>query len=204
LIAIVDYGMGNLRSVQKGFQKIGLSVITTSSAEVIREAKGIVLPGVGAFRDCISNLNKLNLIEVIIKAIIEGKPYLGICLGLQILFSESEEFGSCKGLDILKGKVVKFQKINLKIPHMGWNIVNIKKESPLFDSVPDKSYFYFVHSYYVIPEDKDIISATTEYGIEFTSAIWKNNIMATQFHPEKSQKLGLKILKNFVNFVYET
>ena len=204
MIAIVDYGMGNLRSVQKGFQKIGLSVITTSSAEVIREAKGIVLPGVGAFRDCISNLNKLNLIEVIIKAIIEGKPYLGICLGLQILFSESEEFGSCKGLDILKGKVVKFQKINLKIPHMGWNIVNIKKESPLFDSVPDKSYFYFVHSYYVIPEDKDIISATTEYGIEFTSAIWKNNIMATQFHPEKSQKLGLKILKNFVNFVYET
>ncbi|MBI5892466.1 MAG: imidazole glycerol phosphate synthase subunit HisH, partial [Deltaproteobacteria bacterium] len=138
-------------------------------------------------------------IEPILNAINQGKPFLGICLGLQLLFSESEEFGIHKGLDIIKGKVVKFSldTPQLKIPHMGWNDITIVKPSPIFKNIPNGSYFYFVHSYYVVPEDKDIIASTTDYGIEFVSSIWKDNIFACQFHPEKSQKLGSMILKNF-------
>lgn len=203
MIAIIDYGMGNLRSVEKGFHKIGVDARVTGNPSIIEDASGIVLPGVGAFRDCIRNLEKASLIESIIRAIEKGKPYLGICLGLQILFTESEEFGLTEGLNLLKGKVVRFrfEKEDLKIPHMGWNNIKIKKRTPLLEDIEDNSFFYFVHSYYVIPEDRRIIATTTDYGLEFTSMIWKDHIFATQFHPEKSQSNGLRILKAFGDFV---
>jgi glutamine amidotransferase len=220
MIAIVDYGMGNIRSVEKGFIKVGADVIVTSEPKVISNAAAIVLPGVGAFKDCMKNLDDLRLLDAIIKEIQKGKPYLGICLGLQILFTESEEFGICKGLDVFKGKVVKFAwsverqalsvgrtttdarlTTQLKIPHMGWNTVKFVRKPPVFDSIKDNSYFYFVHSYYVVPDDKDIIAGVTDYGIEFTSMVWKDNVLAAQFHPEKSQELGLRILKGFKEFV---
>lgn len=208
MIAIVDYGMGNIRSVEKGFLKVGADVRITADPQVIADAKGIVLPGVGAFKDCMANLDKLSLIDVILGEINKGKPFLGICLGLQLLFTESEEFGACRGLDLFSGKVKRFNfgslgtdKELLKIPHMGWNTAKIERRSPIFAEIPDNSYFYFVHSFYVVPEDKSIISTKTEYGIDFCSMIWKDNIFATQFHPEKSQETGLKILKGFNSFV---
>ncbi len=200
MIAIVDYGMGNLRSVEKGFQKVGVEAKVTSNPKDIENARAVVLPGVGAFRDCIRNLTDLSLTEAISKSIQKGKPYLGICLGLQVLFSESEEFGRCRGLDIFRGKVVRFQ-IKEKVPHMGWNNVRIAKRPPIFSEVPDDSFFYFVHSFYVVPEDREIVSGTTDYGLSFTSMIWKDNVFATQFHPEKSQNLGLKVLAGFGDFV---
>ncbi|MBA4374073.1 MAG: imidazole glycerol phosphate synthase subunit HisH [Thermodesulfovibrio sp.] len=200
MIAIVDYGMGNLRSVEKGFKKVGIEARVTASPVVIEDADAVVLPGVGAFRDCIRNLNDLSLTEAVVRAIHKGKPYLGICLGLQVLFSESEEFGTCKGLDIFRGKVVRFQ-IREKVPHMGWNNVRLVRRPPIMPDIPDLSYLYFVHSYYVVPEDTSIIAATTEYGVPFTSMVWKDNIFATQFHPEKSQGLGLQLLKGFGDFV---
>ena len=221
MIAIIDYGMGNLRSVQKGFEKVGYEAVVTNNPQEILFADGVVLPGVGAFKDCMRNLKEGGLIDTIHKVIDDGKPFLGICLGLQLLFTESEEFGIHKGLDIIKGRVVKFsfntpnselRTPNLKIPHMGWN--NIKKRgqgvkgtrdlpqtlepsNPFFKDIPDNSYFYFVHSYYVIPEDGNVIASTTDYGIGFVSSIWRDNIFAVQFHPEKSQELGLRMLKNF-------
>jgi len=201
MIALIDYGMGNLRSVQKGLEKVGAKVNVTDKAEDLRTASGIVLPGVGAFRDCIHELTKLGLIDTLIEEISSGKPYLGICLGLQILFEESEEFGRCNGLGIFKGKVVRFRESNLKIPHMGWNTINIKKSSSILKDIPDQSYFYFVHSYYVVPDDSEIILTSTEYGLEFTSSVSKNNIFGVQFHPEKSQALGLRMLGNFVEIV---
>jgi len=218
MIAIVDYGMGNLRSVEKGFHKVGVDAIVTNNPDVINDANGVVLPGVGAFRDCMRELTNLKLIDAIVNAIKKGKPYIGICLGLQILFSESEEFGRCKGLDIFRGKVVKFDFglkdltisnqqsaiSNLKVPHMGWNQIKIQRNNPLLEGIPDESYFYFVHSYYVAPEDKSITSTTTYYGLDFTSMIWKDNIFAVQFHPEKSQSAGLQLLKNFGNIVKES
>ncbi|HSB32573.1 MAG TPA: imidazole glycerol phosphate synthase subunit HisH [Candidatus Sulfobium mesophilum] len=200
MIAIVDYGMGNLRSVEKGFQKVGVDAKVTSSPKDVENARAVVLPGVGAFRDCIRNLTELSLTEAIAKSIQKGKPYLGICLGLQVLFSESEEFGRCKGLDIFRGKVVRFQ-ISEKVPHMGWNNVKIARRPPIFSAVPDDSFFYFVHSYYVVPDDKEIVAGTSDYGLTFTSMIWKDNVFATQFHPEKSQSLGLKVLSGFGEFV---
>lgn len=205
MIAIVDYGMGNIRSVEKGFAKVGADVRITSDPKIIADAEGIVLPGVGAFRDCMKNLDNLKLLDSIVKEIQKGKPYLGICLGLQILFTESEEFGICKGLDVFKGKVVKFRfegnQQLLKIPHMGWNTVKLVRKPPIFDDIQDNSYFYFVHSFYVAPEEKTIVVGTTDYGMEFTSMVWEDNVFATQFHPEKSQELGLKILKGFNEFV---
>ena len=201
MIAIVDYGMGNLRSVEKGFLKVGVDARIVNDAASIDNAEGVVLPGVGAFMDCIKNLTDMKLTEAIIKVIGKGKPFLGICLGLQVLFSESEEFGVCRGLNIFKGKVVRFPKMELKVPHMGWNTLDIKKKPPMFDGIADKSYFYFVHSFYVVPEDKDIIAGTTDYGVNFTAMVWKDNIFAMQFHPEKSQELGLKILKGYGDFV---
>ncbi len=203
MIAVIDYGMGNLRSVEKGFLKVGVDVKVTNRPEDVERADGVVLPGVGAFRDCMRELSSLELTDALVQAIKQGKPYLGICLGLQVLFSESEEFGECRGLNIFKGKVVRFEldTSEFKIPQMGWNQLNIKQNSPLFKDIPDQSYFYFVHSYYVVPEDDSIISTTTDYGIEFTSSVCKDNIYAVQYHPEKSQTLGLQLLKNFGNIV---
>lgn len=200
--------MGNIRSVEKGFLKVGADVRITADPKVIADAKGIVLPGVGAFKDCMANLDKLSLIDVILAEIKKGKPFLGICLGLQLLFTESEEFGACRGLDIFHGKVTRFNfdspgvdNVQLKIPHMGWNTAKIERRPPIFTEIPDNSYFYFVHSFYVVPDDKGIVATTTDYGIEFCSMIWKDNVFATQFHPEKSQETGLKILKGFDSFV---
>lgn len=203
MIAIVDYGMGNLKSVQKAFEHIGHKAIVTRDKKIIGDAEKIVLPGVGAFPDCMKNLSDLGLIDPIIKGIESGKPFLGICLGLQVLFTESEEFGMHKGLDLIKGKVVKFPEglsshgVKLKIPHMGWNEIKIRKRAPALDSLPEKPYLYFVHSYYVVPEDKGLIATTTDYGFEFVSSVWRDNIFACQFHPEKSQQIGLKILRGF-------
>jgi glutamine amidotransferase len=201
MIAIIDYGMGNLRSVEKGFMKVGADVRVTNRPEDVEKARAVVLPGVGAFKDCMKELTNLDLIDAVAGAIEKGKPYLGICLGLQILFSESEEFGRCRGMDIFRGRVVRFEDSGLKIPQMGWNQITIQKENPLFHDIPDKSYFYFVHSYYVAPEDRSIVATTTDYGGEFTSSVWKDNVFAVQFHPEKSQTLGLRLLKNFSDIV---
>jgi glutamine amidotransferase len=200
MIAIIDYGMGNLRSVQKGFERMGHEAVVTSDAKTILSASKVVLPGVGAFPDCMRNLREYGLIDAVHQSIGSGKPFLGICLGLQLLFTESEEFGISKGLDIIKGRVVRFKGpefSELKIPHMGWNSLSIKRRAPMLQDVPDKSYVYFVHSFHVVPDDKSVIATTTPYGFEFVSSIWKDNIFATQFHPEKSQALGLSILKRF-------
>jgi len=200
MIAIIDYGMGNLRSVEKGFLKVGADARVVTEPRAIDDARAVVLPGVGAFRDCMKNLSGMSLTGPVVRSIEKGKPYLGICLGLQLLFSESEEFGTYKGLDIIKGKVRKF-RTDLKVPHMGWNNVKLLRRPPVFEGIKDESFFYFVHSFYVDPEDPDVVAATTDYGITFTSMIWKDNIFATQFHPEKSQEMGLMILKNFGDFV---
>jgi imidazole glycerol-phosphate synthase subunit HisH len=200
MIAIIDYGMGNLRSVQKGFERMGREAVVTDNAKTILSAAKVVLPGVGAFPDCMRNLEQRGLIDVIGKTITAGKPFLGICLGLQLLFTESEEFGLSKGLDIIKGRVVRFKGpvfSELKVPHMGWNSISIKRRAQVLSDIPDGSYVYFVHSFHVVPEDKSIVSTTTIYGTEFVSSIWKDNIFASQFHPEKSQALGLSILKQF-------
>ncbi len=199
MIAIIDYGMGNLRSVQKGFERMGHEAVVTSDAHAILSASKVVLPGVGAFPDCMRNLREYGLIDAVHTTIESGKPFLGICLGLQLLFTESEEFGISKGLDIIKGRVIRFkiQDSTLKVPHMGWNSISIKRRPPALADVPDNSHFYFVHSFHVVPEDKSVIATTTDYGFEFVSSIWKDNIFAAQFHPEKSQALGLSILKRF-------
>ncbi|MBD3183397.1 imidazole glycerol phosphate synthase subunit HisH [Candidatus Poribacteria bacterium] len=201
MIAIIDYGMGNLRSVQAGFDFIEVEAFITDDPEKIKEADGVILPGVGAFRDAISRLEDTGLGDAFRKAVESGKPCLGICLGLQLLFSESEEGGIYQGLDIIPGRVVRFSN-QLKVPHMGWNQIDLKKpDAPIFKDIPDGSYMYFVHSYYVKPDDDSVIAATTEYGINFTSIIAKDNLYATQFHPEKSQKIGLRILRNFGELV---
>ena len=200
MIAIIDYGMGNLRSVQKGFERMGHEAMVTSDAKAIQNASKIVLPGVGAFPDCMRNLEQYGLIDAVRKSISSGKPFLGICLGLQLLFTESEEFGISKGLDIINGRVIRFKGpafAGLKVPHMGWNSISIKRRAPALQDVPDNSHVYFVHSFHVVPEDKGVIATTTPYGTEFVSSIWKENIFAVQFHPEKSQTLGLSILKRF-------
>lgn len=202
MIALVDYGMGNIRSVSKAIEAVGGEVFITQNPEEIRKAKAIVLPGVGAFRDCMSNLTELGILDTVREEILKGKPYLGICLGMQILFTESEEFGVCKGLDLIRGRVTRFKlPQEYKIPHMGWNTVVFKKKSKLLSDISNNSYFYFVHSYYVVPEESNFVGGVTEYGLEFTSMIIYENIFATQFHPEKSQKMGLKLLSNFIQFI---
>jgi glutamine amidotransferase len=203
MIAIVDYGMGNLRSVEKGFLKVGVQARITNNPDLVTNADGVVLPGVGAFRDCMRELTNLQLVDAVVEAVKKNKPYLGICLGLQVLFSESEEFGKCRGLDIFRGKVMRFPDGKLKVPHMGWNELKIKKDNPLLDGIEDRAYFYFVHSFYVAPEDDSLIAAITEYGTDFTSMVAKDNIYAVQFHPEKSQTVGLKLLENFGKIVYK-
>ena len=201
-IVIVDYGMGNLRNVQKGFEKIGSEAKLTRNKKEIGRASAIVLPGVGAFKDCMENLEKYGLVDPLLRSIEKGKPYLGICLGLQILFSESEEFGAHRGLDLIRGKVVKFRPDpEHKVPHMGWNTIEKEREVPMLQGVENGDFFYFVHSYYVIPEEARWNSTFTTYGKPFVSSIWKENLFATQFHPEKSQQKGLRILENFVKSI---
>jgi len=204
MIAIIDYGMGNLRSVQKALQQVGHDAVVTSDPKTITGAHKVVLPGVGAFPDCMRNLTELGLVETVHKVIESGRPFLGICLGLQLLFEEGEEFGVHKGLGILPGRVVKFpteipnnREELYKIPHMGWNRVKKVSNPPHLADVPDGSFFYFVHSFYVAPTDSSVVATTTDYGMEFCSSVWKDNVFATQFHPEKSQAMGLGILKNF-------
>ena len=201
-IIIVDYGMGNLRNVQKGFEQVGFEAKVTRNKKEIAKASAIVLPGVGAFKDCMENLERYGLIEPLLKSIEKGKPYLGICLGLQILFSESEESGSQKGLDLVKGKVVRFKPDQEhKVPHMGWNTVRMEREIPMLRGIENGDFFYFVHSYYVVPEEEKWVSTLTDYGEDFASSVCKENLFATQFHPEKSQQKGLRILENFTKSV---
>jgi len=208
VIAVIDYGMGNLRSVQKALEFVGAKVVVTHDPDLILNADSVVLPGVGSFKDCMSNLKELNLIDPIRNFIDGGKPFLGICLGLQVLFEESEEYGPVAGLGILPGKVVKFSRnISetkngqlIKVPHMGWNKIEVKKKDPLFENIDVIApYFYFVHSYYVVPKDKNMVATVTNYGIEFVSGIQYKNIYAFQFHPEKSQTMGLALLERFSN-----
>jgi len=205
VIAIIDYDMGNLRSVQKGFERVGHEAAVTREPATIGNASHVVLPGVGSFRECMDNLIRYGLVAPIVRAIESGKPFLGICVGLQLLFTESDEFGSCKGLDIIKGKVVHFShdmrenNHALKIPHMGWNDIEIVRRAPILDGVENHSYLYFVHSYYVVPENEGVVASTTDYGGSFASSIWRDNLFACQFHPEKSQAVGLRLLKNFGN-----
>jgi len=216
--------MGNLGSVAKAFKATGADINVTQFPKDLDKADKIVLPGVGAFRDCMLALKKLKLIPALIKNIESGKPYLGLCLGMQVLFEESAEGGEVKGLGMLKGKVkmLKVKGKGLKVPQIGWNNINFRHceraegersnlrrllrpcgprndgKCPLLTGVPDGAWMYFVHSYYAAPKDKNIIATTTDYGIDFTSTIWKDNIYATQFHPEKSQQIGMKMLENFV------
>lgn len=204
MIAIIDYDMGNLLSVQKAFEKLGFEARVTREKNVIRDSSHVVLPGVGAFKDCMANLDRFNLIDPIKDVCASGKPFLGICLGLQLLFDKGFEQGEHDGLGIIKGRVIRFPKPHheavseFKVPHMGWNTIEKKKDSALLDGIEDNGYFYFVHSYYAEPEDQSITLTTTDYGVEFTSSIEKDNIMACQFHPEKSQRLGLRLLENFM------
>jgi imidazole glycerol-phosphate synthase subunit HisH len=202
MIAIVDYGMGNLRSVQKGFERVGYEAEVTRDIGRIASARGVVLPGVGAFHACMENLARFGLVEPIRDAIVKQKPFLGICLGFQLLFSESEEFGKQEGLDLFPGKVVGFHPDNgLKVPHMGWNRIEKKKESPFLEGLASGDYVYFVHSFYVVPETSSLIATTTDYGGPFVSSIATDRLFACQFHPEKSQEIGLRILANFGRFV---
>jgi imidazole glycerol-phosphate synthase subunit HisH len=211
MIAIIDYGMGNLRSVQKAFEHLGFPAKVTRLPDDLQQAKGVVLPGVGAFRQAMDNLAAHSLIDPVKKAISSGKPFLGICLGLQLLFQESDEFGATSGLGIIPGRVIKFagsefesrreasgeSRTGLKIPHMGWNRLHLAKPNPLLLGIPEGAMMYFVHSYYGQPEDSSWTATTTDYGLEFTSSVAKDNVFAFQCHPEKSGDVGLKILDNF-------
>jgi glutamine amidotransferase len=197
-IAIIDYQMGNLRSVQKGFEKVGHPATITSDPEQLAAADKIVLPGVGAFGDAMAELQRRGLVEPIRAAVASGKPFLGICLGLQLLFDVGYEGGEFAGLGILRGKVMRFDlPPEYKVPHMGWNRGTIKRRAPVLEGIEDGAYFYFVHSYHAVPDDPGVIAIETDYGGPFCAAVWRDNIFATQFHPEKSQETGLKLLKNF-------
>ncbi|MFN3420541.1 MAG: imidazole glycerol phosphate synthase subunit HisH [Armatimonadota bacterium] len=199
-VTVIDYGIGNLRSVTKALEFLGCQVVLTSDPDEVIRANKLVLPGVGAFGAGMRNLTQLGLVDAIRDAVQRGTPLLGICLGLQLLFEESEEIGRYEGLRLVRGKVVRFPEMNgLRIPHMGWNALKIRKPEPLFEGIPEGATVYFVHSYFPTPDDPSVIAATTEHGIEFVSAIAIDNIFGTQFHPEKSSKFGLQILHNFVS-----
>jgi imidazole glycerol-phosphate synthase subunit HisH len=198
MLTIVDYGMGNLRSVQKAFQKLGVDAEVSQSPVEIGRAEKLVLPGVGAFRDAIHELKTKDMVAPVKDHIAAGKPFLGICLGLQLLFDVSYEDGEWEGLGIIPGEVVRLQDMpGLKIPHMGWNSLQMASHPPVFEDIPEGSHFYFVHSYHVAPREESIIAARTTHGQSFVSVIAQDNLFATQFHPEKSQRLGLKLLSNF-------
>src|SRR3954470_320029 len=201
MIALLDYGSGNIRSVQKALLKAGADVRISDSPKLLKDAKAAVLPGVGAFDDCMSALRKQELFDAVTDFIDSGRPFLGICVGYQALFQSSEEFNSCAaGLSRYDGKVVRFtERPGLKIPQIGWNQIEIVQSAcPLYRGIPSGSYVYFVHSFYPKPTDQSIVATRTEHGELFASSIWKNNVFATQFHPEKSQTVGLKLLENFV------
>ena len=201
-IVIVDYGMANLRSVQKAFEAVGAVAEMTSDPARIAAADRLVLPGVGAFRDAIARLRETGLDRIIPEFIATGKPFLGICLGMQMLFTKSLEDGTHDGLDLFHGDVVRFPtRPGFKVPHMGWNELNFKKvECPLFAGLPERAHVYFVHGYYAVPCDASLLAATADYPEPFCAAIWKDNVVATQFHPEKSQAVGLKMIENFAKW----
>lgn len=196
VVAIVDYGIGNLRSVQKGFERVGHRAIITSNPEDVARAERVVLPGVGAFGDAMASLHRAGMAEPVLKAISEDRPFLGICVGLQMLFTESEELGNHQGLDVIPGRVRRFPE-GERIPQIGWNQIRLRRDLPLLSGIPDGSFFYFVHSFFVQPADTDDEVAATDYGIDYTSIACRNNTFGVQFHPEKSQDLGLRLLKNF-------
>ncbi len=201
-IAIIDYGMGNLRSVQKGLEKAGYPALVTRQVDTIEAADGVVLPGVGAFGACMENLRRHGLVASVRRVIERGRPFLGICLGMQLLFEESEEFGPVPGLGVFRGRVVRFAgRPGLPVPHMGWNQIHKEKDVPHLQGIEDGAYAYFVHSYYVVPGVADLTATSTEYGGTFTSAVYCDNVFATQYHPEKSQTVGLRILANFGRLV---
>jgi glutamine amidotransferase len=206
MITIIDYEMGNLRSVEKAFEKLGFDARVSNNPDDLLTTDKVVLPGVGAFKDCITNLRDGGFVEPLLQHVEAGKPLLGICVGMQMLFDESEEFGRHKGLGLIPGKVTRFpagmeeRGERLKVPHMGWNTIQIQRPAPFFKDTAEGSYFYFVHSYYCAADNPDDVAASCRYGdIVFTAAIWRDNLMATQFHPEKSQDVGLKIFENFGN-----
>jgi imidazole glycerol-phosphate synthase subunit HisH len=197
MISIVDYGMGNLRSVEKALQRLGFETTLVNTRAQIDQAARLILPGVGAFGDAMKGLAERSLVEPLRDYAASGRPLFGICLGMQILFEDSEEDPGVEGLGLLKGTVKKFVLNGLKVPHMGWNQLRVVSDSPWFQDLGDKPYVYFVHSYYVMPKDATVTAALTEYGIPFTAAVASGSIGGTQFHPEKSQEIGLRILKNF-------
>jgi glutamine amidotransferase len=202
VIAIVDSGIANLRSAQKAFERLGREARVVEEPSRLAEASHIVLPGVGAFRDGIAKVRERGFAGPLAREIAKGKPVLGICLGLHLLFTESEEFGRHAGLDLLAGRVVRFPEAapdgaRLKVPHMGWNAVRVARAAPILAGIPSGAYFYFVHSYFPRPGDPGIVAGVTEYGVPFPSVVWRDNLFATQFHPEKSQAWGLRLLENF-------
>ncbi len=203
VITIIDYGAGNLRSVTSAVAKLGYEPKITSQAHDIMSAQAVILPGVGAAADTVANLKKLGMVTPIRQYIAEDRPFLGVCIGMQVLFTTTEEGGLHKCLDIIRGRVRKLPA-GLKIPHMGWNQVKQRMAHPIFDGIPDESNFYFVHSYYPDPDDKSLIAGETEYGIPICSVIARGNLVATQFHPEKSGEVGLKIYDNFIKLALTT
>jgi glutamine amidotransferase len=202
MIAVVDYGMGNLRSVAKAIESLGAPVEITSDARRVREADGVVLPGVGAFGRCVENLRAAGLEDAVREAAASDRPFLGICVGMQILFEESEEFGPVEGLGILRGRVRRFvaDAPDLKVPHMGWNRLQVRRRAPHLDGIEGGEYVYFVHSYYV-DCDPELAATVTDYAGAFASSVWRGNLFAVQFHPEKSQRVGLRLLANFARLV---
>ncbi|MEW4570748.1 imidazole glycerol phosphate synthase subunit HisH [Tautonia sp. JC769] len=198
MIAIIDYGMGNLRSVQKAIEAVGHEAVVSSDPEFVGKADKVILPGVGAFEDAMAELNRTGLGAAFCDRVVAGAPALGVCLGLQLLLDESFEDGHHRGLGLVAGKVVRFEpRPGLKVPHMGWNTLRVRRPSPLLEGLPAEPSVYFVHSYYVVPDDPGVVAAEADYPDPFTAMIWQDNLMACQFHPEKSQALGLAMYRNF-------
>ncbi|HLC27660.1 MAG TPA: imidazole glycerol phosphate synthase subunit HisH [bacterium] len=203
MITILDYGIGNLRSVQKAFERMGIPAVLSSKPHEIQHAEKLVLPGVGAFRACMEGLRRYKMVEPIRSYLETGRPFLGVCVGMQLLFSQCEEFGLCEGLGIFHGKVVRFpasltaEGVPLKVPHMGWNEIEILRPAPILAGLHSGTRVYFVHSYYPVPDEPEVAATRTWYGIPFTSCVWRGHIYGTQFHPEKSQRVGLEILRHF-------